>query len=57
MRIGDYVTIGDISGTVTRIQIRATTLLDLDNKEILIPNQELVTQQVTNWTLANPVTR
>jgi len=57
VRIGDYVTIGDISGTVTRIQIRATTLLDLDNKEILIPNQELVTQQVTNWTLANPVTR
>jgi len=57
VRIGDYVSIGDISGTVTRIQIRATTLLDLDNKEILIPNQELVTQQVTNWTLANPVTR
>ena len=57
VRIGDYVTIGEISGTVTRIQIRATTLLDLDNKEILIPNQELVTQQVTNWTLANPVTR
>lgn len=57
VRIGDYVTVGDISGTVTRIQIRATTLLDLDNKEILIPNQELVTQQVTNWTLANPVTR
>ncbi len=57
VRIGDYVTIGDISGTVTRIQIRATTLLDLDNKEILIPNQELVTQQVTNWTLANPITR
>jgi potassium-dependent mechanosensitive channel len=57
VRIGDYVTIGDISGTVTRIQIRATTLLDLDNKEILIPNQELVTLQVTNWTLANPVTR
>ncbi len=57
IRIGDYVSIGSISGTVTRIQIRATTLLDLDNKEILIPNQELISQQVTNWTLANPVTR
>ena len=57
IRIGDYITIGEISGTVTRIQIRATTLLDLDNKEILIPNQEIISQDVTNWTLANPVTR
>lgn len=57
VRIGDYITVGDVSGTVTRIQIRATTLMDLDNKEILIPNQELVSQQVVNWTLGNSVTR
>jgi len=57
IRIGDYISIGDIDGTVTRIQIRATTLLDLDNKEILIPNQDLISQQVTNWTLSNGVTR
>lgn len=57
VRIGDYITVGDISGTVTRIQIRATTLMDLDNKETLIPNQELVSQRVTNWTLTNSVTR
>ncbi|RZV41714.1 MAG: mechanosensitive ion channel, partial [Acidimicrobiales bacterium] len=57
VRIGDYVSIGENSGTVTRIQIRATTLIDLDNKEILIPNKALVTERVTNWTLTNPVTR
>lgn len=57
VRIGDYITIGEISGTVTRIQIRATTLLDLDNKEILIPNQEIISARVTNWTLSNSVTR
>jgi potassium efflux system protein len=57
VRIGDFITIGAISGTITRIQIRATTLLDLDNKEILIPNQELISQHVTNWTLTNAVTR
>jgi len=57
VRIGDYISIGDIDGTVTRIQIRATTLLDLDNKEILIPNQDLISQRVTNWTLSNSVTR
>ena len=31
--------------------------MDLDNKEILIPNKALVTERVTNWTLSNPVTR
>jgi potassium efflux system protein len=57
VRIGDYVTIGEDSGTITRIQIRATTLIDLDNKEILIPNKALVTERVTNWTLSNSITR
>jgi len=57
VRIGDYVTIGDQSGTVSRIQIRATTLMDLDNREILIPNKELITGRVTNWTLSNSITR
>ncbi|WP_298915840.1 mechanosensitive ion channel domain-containing protein [uncultured Algimonas sp.] len=57
IRIGDFVTIGDNSGTVTRIKIRATTLGDLDNREILIPNENLISQEVTNWTLSNSVTR
>ena len=51
------MTIGDKSGTVTRIKIRATTLGDLDNREILIPNENLISQEVTNWTLSNSVTR
>ncbi len=57
VRIGDYVTIGEQSGTVSRIQIRATTLMDLDNREILIPNEALISERVTNWTLSNAVTR
>lgn len=57
VRVGDYVSIGDQAGTVSRIQIRATTLSDLDNREILIPNKELITGRVTNWTLSNSVTR
>ena len=57
VRIGDYVTIGEQSGTVSRIQIRATTLADLDNREILIPNEALISERVTNWTLSNSVTR
>lgn len=57
IRIGDYVTIGDQSGTVSRIKIRATTLRDLDNLEILIPNEALISERVTNWTLSSSVTR
>jgi potassium efflux system protein len=57
IRIGDYVTIGEQSGTVSRIQIRATTLADLENREILIPNEALISERVTNWTLSNSVTR
>ncbi|CAM3638054.1 mechanosensitive ion channel domain-containing protein [Litorimonas haliclonae] len=57
IRIGDYVTIGEESGFVSRIKIRATTLNDLDHREILIPNEALISERVTNWTLSNSVTR
>jgi len=57
VRIGDYVTIGEQSGTVSQIKIRATTLNDLDNREILIPNEALISERVTNWTLSNSITR
>ncbi len=57
VRVGDVVTIGDLSGTVSRIQIRATTITDWDNHEILVPNKSLITDKVVNWTLSEPVTR
>ena len=39
IRVGDTVTLGDQSGTVARIHIRATTLVDWDRKEIIVPNK------------------
>ena len=57
IRVGDTVTVGDISGTVTRIRIRATTITDWDRKELVIPNREFVTGQVVNWTLTDTVLR
>jgi potassium efflux system protein len=57
VRVGDTVTIGDLSGTVSRIQIRATSITDWDNRETLVPNKELLTAKVMNWTLSDPVTR
>ncbi len=57
VRIGDTVTIGSFSGTVSRIRIRATTLTDFDRKEVIIPNQQLMTERLTNWSLTDTVTR
>ena len=57
IRVGDIITVGAISGEVTRINIRATTVLNIDHQEILIPNRDLITKEVTNWTLANTVVR
>ena len=50
-RIGDTVTIGDISGTVTRIRIRATTVADFDRKELIVPNKEFIVGRLINWSL------
>ena len=57
IRIGDVVTVGDVSGTVSRIRARATTVVDFDNKEVLIPNKSFITDRVINWTLSNQTTR
>lgn len=57
IRVGDTVTIGGTSGTVTRIRIRATTILDWDHKELIVPNREFITGAVVNWTLGNALTR
>ncbi len=57
VRIGDVVTIGNLSGTVSRIRIRATTITDFDRKEIIVPNKVFVTDQLINWSLSDTVTR
>ncbi len=57
VRVGDIVTIGTTDGVVTKIRIRATTVRNWDRKELLIPNKEIITGQVTNWMLSDQTTR
>ena len=57
VRVGDTVTVGELTGTVTRVRIRATTITDWDRKEIIVPNKNFITEQVINWTLTDPITR
>ncbi|MCX5759481.1 MAG: mechanosensitive ion channel [Candidatus Hydrogenedentes bacterium] len=57
IRVGDIVTVGGISGTVSRIRIRATWITDFSRKELIVPNKEFITNQVMNWTLSDSVLR
>jgi len=57
VRIGDVVTVGSDTGTVWRIRARATTVVDFENKEVIIPNKAFITERVVNWTLSDQITR
>ena len=57
VRVGDVITVGGISGRVARLRIRATTIVDWDRKELIIPNKEFVTGQIVNWTLTEQTLR
>jgi potassium efflux system protein len=56
-RVGDTVTIGETNGTVSRIRIRATTIVDWDRKELIVPNKEFITGRLINWSLSDPIVR
>ncbi|OQP59533.1 hypothetical protein A3860_37085 [Niastella vici] len=53
LQIGDVVEIGDKSGRVREIGLRSSTLLTGDGAEVIIPNGDVLSQQITNWTLSN----
>ncbi|WP_213875585.1 mechanosensitive channel MscK [Pseudomonas sp. dw_358] len=57
VRIGDTITIGSLSGTVSKIRIRATTITDFDRKDIIVPNKTFITGQLINWSLTDTITR
>ena len=57
MRVGDVITIGDTTGTVSRIRFRATTIIDGDRKELIVPNKSFITGNLLNWTLSDSVNR
>ncbi|AXA65669.1 mechanosensitive channel MscK [Pseudomonas oryzihabitans] len=57
VRVGDLITIGNVTGTVNKIRIRATHITDADRKSVVVPNKTFVTSQLINWTLTDTVTR
>lgn len=57
IRLGDFITVGEVSGRVTEIRIRATTIQQLNNRELVVPNKEFITGQLVNWTLKDALLR
>jgi potassium-dependent mechanosensitive channel len=57
IRVGDIVTVGGVTGAVSRIRIRATTITDWDRRELILPNKDFITGQLINWTLSDSVIR
>ena len=57
VRVDDVVTVGDITGVVSKIRIRATTIRKWDQTELIVPNKEFITGRLTNWTLSDKILR
>jgi len=54
IKVGDRVTVGEIEGDVSEINIRSTTIRSLNNISIIVPNSEFVSAKVINWSHKDP---
>jgi potassium-dependent mechanosensitive channel len=57
VRVGDTVVVAGEWGTITKIGLRSTVMMTLDQSEMIVPNTDLVSEKVVNWTLTNPTAR
>ena len=53
LKVGDFVELGALSGYIAEISLRSTVIRTLDQKHIVVPNSDLISNQVVNWTYAN----
>jgi potassium efflux system protein len=57
IQVGDMVQIGEDWGTVNRINIRTTIVQSFDNASLIIPNSQMLSNKVTNWSFKDPKVR
>ena len=54
---GDVIEIDETYGSVSTLNARYVSVLTRDGKEYLIPNEDLITERVTNWSFSNDLIR
>jgi potassium efflux system protein len=53
LRVGDTIELGGQWATIAKIGLRSTTIRTFDQADVIVPNTDLITNQVTNWTLTD----
>jgi potassium efflux system protein len=53
VRLGDFIEVGSLVGSVERIGLRSSTVKALDGAEVIVPNESLISREVVNWTLSD----
>ena len=54
LKVGDFVETGEVCGHITEISLRSTVIRTITQKHIVVPNSDLVSNRITNWTYSNP---
>ena len=57
IRVGDVVSVNDMTGKVDRINIRATTIINFENQSLIVPNRQFITGNLVNWTHKDKIMR
>lgn len=57
VQVGEFVQIGEQTGTVERIGARSAEIRTLDQISIIVPNSQFLEQEVVNWSHRNPISR
>jgi potassium-dependent mechanosensitive channel len=57
VKVGDWIVVGDKQGRVQKISVRSTQIRMFDRATLVLPNADLITNQVINWDLGDSVGR
>ena len=57
IQIGDTIEVGQLMGNVKSIGIRSSNVRTFDGAEVIVPNGQLISNEVVNWTLSDQTRR
>lgn len=57
IKTGDWIVVGGTEGYVKKISIRSTQIQTFDRSDVIVPNSELISSQVTNWMFRDKIGR